>query len=165
MQGLRRSVTDQEGYLAGNDADRAADIAQVIGGSVLDRVLHIVQGAQADLHPEPDHQSKGRHQTGDKGRRAPRQGSGEGIAITVPLPDRDNRVARQVADGRTLPHPQNAHRLAAIFSHRLVQPILARPTARDGGIGITGDVNATGARDMGKEITAPGVRDKIPRAG
>ncbi len=88
---------------------------------------------------------------------APRQGSGEGIAITVPLPDRDNRVARQVADGRTLSHPQNPHRLAPVFRHRVVQPILARPTARDGGIGIAGDVDATGTRDMVKKLTAPGI--------
>ena len=105
----------------GNDTkdlsrDRAADIAQVIGGSVLDRVLQIVQGAQADLHPEPNHQSKCCHQAGDQRRRAARQGGGESIAITVPLPDGDDRIAREVADGRALRHPQNPHRLAPIFS-------------------------------------------------
>ena len=144
---------------------RAANIAQVVGGPVLDRVLQIVQGAQADLHAEPDHQGKGCHQTGYQGSSPPRQCGGKGIAIAVPLPNRDDRVAGQVPDGRALRHPQHAYRFAPILSYRVVEPFLVRLAFRYGRIGIAGNVDATGAGDVVEKLAAPGVRDKIPRAG
>ena len=145
--------------------DGTADRAEVIRRPPPDRRLQVVQGAQADLHPEPDDQGECGHQPRHQRRRPQGQLVGKAAAVAHALPDRHDRITGQGSDRAAFDQAHHAHRLAAIVGQIVERQVAGHGHVGPRRIGVAGDVDPAGAGDMIEQLSAARVRDDAPGAG
>ena len=132
---------------------------------MLNGLLQVVQRAQTDLDPEPDHQGQRGHQAGHERKGPQGQLTGKGLSVAGPLPDGNDRIAGQVVDGAAFDHAQDAHFFAPVIGHVITGFIADRDFGGAWRIGIAGHVVSAGSGGVVENLASARVRNEIAGAG